>query len=545
MSNPRLTNETLRETVRVLQANEGHHTKTAQELGIGRGSLANRLAQAEERGITPESLVGREEPFETKVLPGPRKGMVKRYLLTCAQNDTSVHAKAWKNLLAFSEHYGAQVLVSTFTYVKTKQQEKAEKAEGRNRNTKADNPRFYAEEIRPYINNKRLALTKNLVWCGELQIMPTARRPLTGFESYTFKASSVIPHPMIAMESVAAAPGDHTKFLYTTGTVTQRNYIQRREGFRAEHYHAYGALLVEVDDQGLFWCRHLIQGEDDRMYDLDVYAENGKIKSHDGVADVTWGDIHAARLDETVAAACWGPDANSMINVLRPDSQHLHDVLDMTVRSHHTRKDPWRMYEVHHHYQRGSLVEEFRRTAEVINSIHRDWCRTVVVNSNHDRHLDRYLAEIDWRQDLENAELALDLTKAILAAIRSKDEGFYLQEEVLRKAGADCDILFLREDQMDVILKDIEGGIQCGLHGDRGINGAAGGLTSFAQMSRKTNSADKHACGIRDHAYQAGTSSVLKMGYNKGPSSWTHSHIVTYPNGTRTLVGVWGGKWRA
>lgn len=33
--------------------------------------------------------------------------------------------------------------------------------------------------------------------------------------------------------------------------------------------------------------------------------------------------------------------------------------------------------------------------------------------------------------------------------------------------------------------------------------------------------------------------------YAKGPSSWTHSHIVTYPNGQRTIITLYAGKWRA
>lgn len=35
------------------------------------------------------------------------------------------------------------------------------------------------------------------------------------------------------------------------------------------------------------------------------------------------------------------------------------------------------------------------------------------------------------------------------------------------------------------------------------------------------------------------------MGYNKGPSSWSHSHVVTYPNGKRAVVTMRGTRWRA
>jgi hypothetical protein len=69
--------------------------------------------------------------------------------------------------------------------------------------------------------------------------------------------------------------------------------------------------------------------------------------------------------------------------------------------------------------------------------------------------------------------------------------------------------------------------------------------TAFAKMGRRVNTAHTHSAGIQDHVYTAGTSSLLDMRWNKGPSSWSHSHIVTYPNGTRAIFTIWKGKWRA
>jgi hypothetical protein len=62
---------------------------------------------------------------------------------------------------------------------------------------------------------------------------------------------------------------------------------------------------------------------------------------------------------------------------------------------------------------------------------------------------------------------------------------------------------------------------------------------------RRANIGHTHSAGIYDGLYVAGTSSTLDMGYNKGPSSWSHSHVVTYPNGKRTMVTMYAGKWRA
>ena len=67
----------------------------------------------------------------------------------------------------------------------------------------------------------------------------------------------------------------------------------------------------------------------------------------------------------------------------------------------------------------------------------------------------------------------------------------------------------------------------------------------FARMGRKSNTGHSHSAGIYDGAYRAGVTGSLDQGYNVGPSSWSHSHIVTYPNGKRTIVTVKENAWRA
>src|SRR3546814_337856 len=83
------------------------------------------------------------------------------------------------------------------------------------------------------------------------------------------------------------------------------------------------------------------------------------------------------------------------------------------------------------------------------------------------------------------------------------------------------------------------------MHGHLGPNGARGGAAAFAKMGRKANVGHSHQAGIYDGIFTAGTSSNLDMGYNRGPSSWSHSDVLTYKNGKRTIITHWNGKWRA
>ena len=50
---------------------------------------------------------------------------------------------------------------------------------------------------------------------------------------------------------------------------------------------------------------------------------------------------------------------------------------------------------------------------------------------------------------------------------------------------------------------------------------------------------------IIDGAYVSGVSGSLDQGYNRGLSSWDHSHTVLYPNGTRTILTMMEGRWHA
>lgn len=51
--------------------------------------------------------------------------------------------------------------------------------------------------------------------------------------------------------------------------------------------------------------------------------------------------------------------------------------------------------------------------------------------------------------------------------------------------------------------------------------------------------------GVIEGAYQVGVSTDLNLSYNQGPSSWLNTHCIIYPNGSRTLVNIINGKWRA
>ena len=117
--------------------------------------------------------------------------------------------------------------------------------------------------------------------------------------------------------------------------------------------------------------------------------------------------------------------------------------------------------------------------------------------------------------------------------------------ETLVREGYDSKDIFLGIDDGWVICDDGSGGIECSMHGDLGPNGSRGTPLGLSKMGRRANTGHTHSAAIIDGLYVAGCMSRLSQDWNLGPSSWSHSHIVTYPNGKRTIVTMFNGKWRA
>ena len=486
---------------------------------------------------------GRVRAKATPKVPLPKKGKIKRYIFTCAQNNTKLFDAGWASLKLVAKHYHAEIVVAKFKY------NKAAHNKGRKPGTPSaiDSGEWYDPRIEKYVNDGRLQVAPGLVWCGELNILPTAVRPLSGLEAYTGRASSIVPHVKIAMESVASGKSEATKLLYTTGTITQRNYIQRKEGQKAEFHHCYGGLLVEVNSEGAWWCRQLNADSDGVIYDLNkMFDGSSKLVSAGvHVAAINWGDIHESEMDPKNFAACWG--IGGMVEALSPKVQLFHDTLNFKPRNHHDRGNAHLSYRKFVERKESVATEIDRAACFLLDRRTESGSDIVVVDSNHDRALERWLLEADYKSDPVNAVFFLEAQLAKYKSIRDRKEGFHLLEWAVKhvRGVGPTTARFLREDESFIICPKAGGGVECGMHGHLGPNGARGNARAFARMGRKANVGHSHTAGILDGIYTAGTSSLMDLGYNSGPSSWSHSHIVTYPNGKRAIITVWMGKWKA
>jgi len=475
------------------------------------------------------------------------------FVFTCAQSNTLLNEEFFGALVAYCEARDAELHISRFTYNKGAYGKNSVKP-GSKKVTDGEDI-WYDPRITQYVSDEPLEITDDLIWCGELNVLPTRINPLSSFKGYTRQASGIIPHAKMALESVPTMKGDPAKFLYTTGTVTARNYIQMVAGQVADFHHVFGALVVEVDERGNWWARQLNADKDGGFYDLDTYWTAGgaegeyvdrfstweeyKVKSH-RVAAITHGDIHWAKVDRAVLETVFAP--GGVVDQLRPAEQFFHDTIDFTARNHHNIKDPHFLHEM---LLKGtdSVQEEFSEVAEfLVNMADRPWLRNFIIVSNHDQAIEHWLRNSSAMYDPVNARFWHEMNadcyikreqgrkpRPFTTALRA-----HLPEEYQQRC------TFVQEDDSYRILGEIE----AGLHGHLGPNGARGNPKNLRTVG-KANTAHTHSAGITEGIYTAGVYGKLDMGYNKGLSSWSHSLIVTYPNAKRAILTIKAGKaWR-
>jgi hypothetical protein len=520
-------------------ANDGNIAATARDLGF---SWAGAKYWVDKLGLTPPLFEGDILKEVPRKLDLPPEGQIYTYLFTCAQNNTVINRRLWKTLSTAQRYYVADIWVATINYnVGAYGKFAVKRGEA-----KTNDPDLgYAREVMPYLHDENVEIAPGLVWCGKLNLSLTKDNPLSGWDNYTQRKSGIFPHAKVALKSIPTIPGRRAKMNYSTGTCTGRNVIKKEAGQKHEFHHTYGALLVEVDHEGTWFARQLIADERGRIQDLDVIFDGDKVLERERVKAITWGDWHTPHLDESVANCGWrkGGCGDVMLDALRPEEQHVNDAYDGFPIGHW---DYGKASERHYRYVNGKYIlwEECELVADELTEAERPWCTTYVINSNHDRWPERWIDDPRALLDPPNLELWGACIARTAAARRrkaeGKDEKFLLVEWLTRRTGrCPASVVFLHEDVSHRLFDEIEI-----LHGDRGANGMKGTFTGLSKLGDRVIMADKHTAHIIHGLTAVGCSCLIPLRYQKGQSSHSHTHAVTYQTSKRALITVIDGRWR-
>lgn len=494
---------------------KAHHR--CPNCGITCAAMRNSKARGKDRLVC--SNCGKAY-FEGTNREPDREPSKRTLVITSAVNDTPTHKRFLAAMLAYCAERDAELVVIPLRYKNPT-----------SRRENAGNEYTWSADLRPYLYDGRMKVCKGLQLLADIKTQPTAQNPLTGLDGFTGTDCGIVGHTRVAMEPIATRGHELPKLMLTTGAVTMPEYSDTLAGKRGEFNHVFGAVVVEIDDDGIFHLRHIQANSRGEFTDLDrVYAPDGS-KPAPRPAALVMGDIHAERVDPQALSA-----TQRIIDRLQPRRLVMHDVLDFGSASHH---NGYFEKFLRHHTKRASVIRELRTTCEVIDSLARDGMESVVVSSNHHNHLLRWLSDARNGEDVENAELYHTLKAETLAETlkhgRVANPFALAARKLLTRP---CRFLGDRESYT-------AGGVELAYHGDIGSNGARGSAKAFDKLGVRTVVGHSHSPRIVGGCYQTGTTSLLDLGYNAGPSSWLHSHVLVYASGKRTHVHIIDGRpWR-
>ncbi|MCZ7890422.1 hypothetical protein O9X99_01910 [Agrobacterium salinitolerans] len=453
-------------------------------------------------------------------------GKVHRLIITAAQDDTPEFDYFFTSLERYATVLGARLITTGLTYQKGLFEDHAVDTAS------------YSPRVEKYLVTERLQITKDILLISDANVLPTTANPLAGWQQANRGNHVIVPSTRIALESIQRMQSASPRFAVSTGCCTLPSYTPRAAGRKALWHHTFAALLVEIDTDGEVFFRHLIADADGSFQDLNIIVSGDDI-SGDGVVEaISWGDIHHEQLDPAIALASFGYDVEAkkivtrrnLLDYLRPAYQFLHDTIDFRRRNHHDAHDPHSRARVAAKTN-GSVEDEVREAANFVNVVSRDWCRTVVIESNHDAALPKWLKNPEGQFDAENAYYWHDLNAIWHRSIREGDDAFNPVHEALRLGGMGDHIDFVGSGESFVVLD-----IEHGLHGDIGVGGSRGSPNQFRRFGVRTTTGHTHSPSIMDGSYVSGVSARLYQGYNKGPTRWAHAHTILLPNGKRVLL---------
>ena len=303
-----------------------------------------------------------------------------RFIITWGQNATPVHKGFYKNLEVYANHIDADIHIILGRYQNPT-------------SVFSDSEQdYWVEEVEKYMDAGRHDIHKYLSIMSDIKIQPTATNPMSGLQGVSGINSCIFGSPKVQMEMIPVLKGNKPKIMLTTGSVTKMNYTDSKAGKKGEFHHTYGFVIVEIKDKDTFYVRQVTaDGKTGAFTDLCYRADNGYITKINSISAIVFGDIHYGNHDQDLLNV-----THKFLSKITPDHVVLHDVFDGMSINHHELSDPFIQYskEINN---RNSLEKEISEMIKGLKYFEK-YKNVVIVRSNHDDFLDRWLKNEDWRK---------------------------------------------------------------------------------------------------------------------------------------------------
>tara|TARA_R110000782_G_scaffold270273_1_gene370185 strand:+ start:7389 stop:8969 length:1581 start_codon:yes stop_codon:yes gene_type:complete len=447
----------------------------------------------------------------------------KVFFITFAQNNTPAHKGLLKRMEFYRDFHNADIHVIAGRYknptsVWTNNQE---------------NEEFWADEVLPYLDANRHDIHKYVSIMSDIKIQPTAVNPMTGMHALSGINSCVFGAPKVQMETIPVLDGNKAKIMLTTGAITKKNYTDSKSGKVGDFHHTFGFVIVEIKDDNTFFMRQVTADDKTGDFtDLFFKVDGSGVSEIDSISTIVLGDLHYGHHDQEVLDSTM-----KLMDKLTPEHVILHDVFDGNSISHHEMKDPFVQYgkEIAGTNDLGKEIEVMLDGLQAFEKFK----NVVIVRSNHDDFLDRWLKNEDWKKQptYKNSRLYMRYSDILLEQYGTDPNNVkgvipYLINEKFPNF-----ITLGRSSSYSVK------GWELGQHGDMGSNGSRGSLLQFRKLNTKIIVGHYHSPGRKDGALAVGTSTHLRVGYNKGASGWLQSHVIIHNDGRSQHINFINGEY--
>ena len=420
-----------------------------------------------------------------------------------AQESTPAHKGFMKNLEAYAAHHGAELAIIAGRY--------------QNPTSIFKNPdelNWWDPLVIPHLTLNRHNIHPYVSVLSDVKVLPTAMNPMSGFEGFEGEVSLILGHPRVQFKVVPSLEGYRKKEIWTTGSCTVMNYTDSKAGKKGEFHHTIGFAIVENDGDD-FYIRQVTADENGDFIDLNYGVADGVVTQGDDLVGVyCCGDKHFGETDMHMEMAGRG-----MIEKLKPEYVRLDDAFNGHSISHHEKKNPVQLY---NRYAGGEslLGEELRLLKNSLDWYNKGDFKVIIPRCNHDDFFDRYIASQDWKKDIPNALEYIEATAILLKGDAPKGLiPYYIGQWY-------PDMITLGEDESFIVYE-----FEQSVHGHLGANGSRGSVVQYRRLSTKMVTMHTHSPSRYDGVLTGGTNTMLRLGYTKGPSSWSHCDILVHKNG--------------
>ena len=404
--------------------------------------------------------------------------------------------------------------------------------------TMSTNDVDWPPEVEPYLLRNNIKYKDKFKIIGDCNIQATATNPLTGIDGICEGMTTIVGHPVVQMKSIAVNEWRDSIILHSTGSISlKNNYSASKSGHRAQFHHCFGAVVIDLNKSNdTFFIRQLLSDKSGTFHDLDeVWNETGFV-DYDTIEAIYTGDEHVLFADKDVVEATYGD--NGIVACLKPKYIIRGDIIDSYSISHHHAFDFFTRWKKNQITNNGSLTAELKLSIDHVVNTTPKFSQTLIVNSNHDDHIDKWLNISDPKFDYVNAEIYHQLMYLKLTDIRAGKSRSALQIYLEDIYSVDNNKVKFIDDGFSLH------GITLSMHGSTGPNGSRGSAQNLSKIGERSIIGHSHTPSIIGGLFCVGTSSLKKMDYTSGPSSWLHTHCIIHKNGKRQLITIIGGKWR-